>query len=174
MAFSSIPSALINVGKAVKKEIFTYIKDNFDDHESRINSLEGGSSGIVIFDEIVVNAASLFDGGSITGLDYYRASSNFSLLTAIVYIFEVGTITGTLEIDFQKSSSADFTSSVSVFTTKPSVNYSTASDYDESSNAVFDSGVQDISTGDYLRFDITQLPTGYVGKFGIYLVGEAN
>jgi len=39
MAYTSIPSENITVGKAVTSELMTTIKDNLDDHESRINGL---------------------------------------------------------------------------------------------------------------------------------------
>jgi len=39
MAYTSIPSENITVGKAVTSELMTTIKDDLDDHESRINGL---------------------------------------------------------------------------------------------------------------------------------------
>ena len=50
MAFVTIPSTLIEVGKAVKKELFQTIKDNLDDHESRISGLAGGANKIQVFE----------------------------------------------------------------------------------------------------------------------------
>lgn len=175
MAFSTLPDSIIQVGKALTRTLFkTYIKDNLDDHESRLSDVEASIGKIVVFDDLVINAASLESGGAITGLDVFRAPSDFNLLDAKVYIFEKGSLTGNLEIDFQVSSSADFTSSVSAFTTKPKIVYSTASDYDESANAVFDNTNKVIEEGDYIRFDVTELPTGGLGKFGVYLIGEAS
>ena len=53
MAYSSLSDTLIEVSKPTKREIFTTLKDNQDDHESRISGLEGGASKIVVFDEII-------------------------------------------------------------------------------------------------------------------------
>jgi len=53
MGFLTIPSELIQVGKALKKEIFLKTKDNFDDHETRINAVEAGGGGQVLFNQIV-------------------------------------------------------------------------------------------------------------------------
>lgn len=174
MAFTTIASSLIQVGKAVTASLFTTVKDNFDDLDTRVTGLEGSAGKIVIYDEVVLNAATLASGGSITGLDLWRSPSSFSLTDAKVYIFTKGSLTGNLEIDIKISSSADFTSSVSAFTTKPKIVYSTASDYDESTNAVFDNTNKIITAGDYIRLDISELPSGgTIGKFGIYLIGEA-
>lgn len=175
MAFSAISSSLVQAGKAITTTLMGLIRTNFDDHETRIAAIEAGASKIIVFDEIVINAATLSGGGSITGLGYYRVAADFDLTDSKVYIFTKGSLTGNLEIDIQKASSADFTSSVSVFTTKPKIVYSTASNYDESSNAVFDGTNKVLSAGDYLRLDISELPSGgTIGKFGIYLIGEAS
>ncbi len=54
MAYSSLSSTLIEVAKPTKKEIFTTLKSNQDDHETRIASIEaGGASKIILFNEIV-------------------------------------------------------------------------------------------------------------------------
>ena len=176
MAYNTIPSTLIQVGKAITRTLFsTYIKDNLDDLNSRILTVEATGGKVIIFDEIVINAATLESGGSISGLDIYRIPSSFDLIDAKIYIFEKGSLTGNLEMDIKVSSSADFTSAVSVFTTKPKIDYSTASDYDESTNAVFDITNKVMTAGEYLKLDITELPAnGSIGKFGVYLIGEAS
>lgn len=40
MSFTSIPSSLISQGKAIYHQLWTLAKANFDDHNSRINTLE--------------------------------------------------------------------------------------------------------------------------------------
>jgi hypothetical protein len=175
MAFTTIPSGSLDVGDPLKKELMDLIKSNQDDLDSRVSAVEGNAGKIVIFNEVVLNAASLSGGGTITGIDLYRAESNFNLTDAKVYIFTKGSLTGNLEIDVQLSSSADFTSSNSVFTTKPKIVYSTASDYDESANTVFNGTYQSITAGQYLRLDVSEVPSaGTIGKFGIYFIGEIS
>lgn len=172
MAFNSIPSSIIQVGKAITRQLWsTYVKDNLDDLNSRLQAIENTQGQLVIFDEVIINAA-IFD--TLTGVAVYRAPESYTLIDAKVYIFEKNSLTGTLEIDIQKSSSPDFTSSLSVFSTQPSIDYSTASDYEESSNAVFNVANNETSEGDYLRLDITSMPSsGTLGKFGVYLIAEA-
>lgn len=176
MAFNSLPDSLIQVGKAITRTLFkTYIKDNLDDLNTRTLALEGSVNKIVIFDEIVINAATLESGGTITGLDVYRVPSDFQLTDAKIFIFQKGSLTGTLEMDIKKSSTPDFTSATSVFTTQPSIDYASASDYDESNNTVFNVGAQSVVEGEFLRFDITELPSGgTLTAFGVYLVGEPS
>lgn len=159
MAFTTIPSALINVGKAIKKEIFTYVKDNFDDHESRLNTIEaGGSTSIEIFNDLVSVAST----DTYTGIDYFVCYAPTTLDTVEIRIFAKGGITsGILEIDILKSTSdLDDSNFSSILTTKASIDFSTASDYDVSVNAVIDGDTSALTQGDILRLDITSIPAG--------------
>ncbi len=169
MAFVTLDPNLLDVGDPVKKEIFDTIKSNEDDLDSRLTTQENGAGKIIVYNDLVLNAAS---AASFTGLDMFRASSAFTLIDAKVVIFETGSLTGTLEIDIKKNSSLNPAGFTTVFTTKPSINLGTASDYDESTNAVFDSGQISVSDNDYLRFDVTSLPTPVIGKFFIIVEGE--
>lgn len=172
MAFSAITTTAIQVGKALKAELFDLIRTNFNDHETRITSVEGTAAKIVVYNEMIVSSVQLV---AVDGIAYYRASSAFTLTDAKVGVHDISalSLSGSLSIDIQKSSSLDFTSSASVFTTEPSLNFATATSYDESTNAAFDVGQQSISAGDFLRFDITGFPTGdTLTKFQIYLIGE--
>ena len=174
MAFSTLPSALIAVGRAIRKEIFQTLKDNQDDLQSRLLTVEGAANKVVIFDFPVLNASSAV---SLTGLTDWEAPFSFNLLSAEVGIYEKGGITaGTLEIDIRKNTSRSDTGMTSVFTTRPSLDLSTASDYDNSTNAVLVAGQIPVSTGDVLRLDVTSLPTtgGTLGKFFIKFIGEAS
>lgn len=173
MAYTSIDTNDLDIGSPIKKELLDLIKSNEDDLDSRATALEGNANKIVIFNEIVRNAATLSGGGTVTGLDLYRCEGDFNLTDCKIAIFTKGSLTGNLEIDVQIASSADFTSSNSVFTTKPKIVYSTASDYDESANTVFNPSYQSVSAGDYLRLDISELPSGgTISKFIIYFLGE--
>lgn len=171
MAFTSISNLAIAVGQAIKKELFQLVKDNFDDHESRINQIETNNSKISIWEHLIINASSF---STATGMNYYEATSSFTVTSAQIRIFEKGSLTGTFEIDIKKSvTDLDGTSFVSIFTTRPSIAFASANDYDASTNQVFDVGQIDISPGDYLRFDITSMPSGGVmSKFLLNVYGE--
>ena len=172
MAFVSLDRTLIEVGKPGKKEVFDNFADNADDLDSRLTTQEQGAGKVFVYRDLVINAAS---ASSLTGLDQFRAQSSFTLIDAKVAIFDdvTGGLTGFLEFDIKKNTSLNPVGFTTVFTTKPSIDFSTASDFDESSNTVFDSGQVSVSVGDYLRLDITALPgSGIIGKFYLFVTGE--
>jgi hypothetical protein len=169
MAFSSLSSTLYEVGKAIKKELFQTLKLNQDDLNSRLLTVEAAANKIRFFNGTVLNAATY---ASATGLFFHRVEASYDITDAKIAIFDKGSITtGTLSLDVQVASSPDFASSSSLFTTEPSLDLSVAASYSESNNAVLDNGVKSVTEGDYLRFDISSLPTG-LSRFQIYLIGE--
>jgi hypothetical protein len=168
MAFIPIPSTSINVGKALKKELFDAVKSSLDDHENRINSLAVGASPIEVFNFPVLNASS---AGSLTGLTYFRATSAFNLALVQIEIFEKGIITsGILSVDVKKNTSLNSVGMTSVLTVQPSIDFSTASDYAISSGTL-DPLNQSIAQGDVLRLDVTSLPSIPLGKFRVLVYG---
>lgn len=170
MAFDPILEEEIEVGDPLKKELFDKIRANLDDHEDRVNELETSAAKITVFKYLVINAAG---ANTMTGMDYFKADENFNLTHATIQIFEKGSLTGALEIDVKKSTTdMDSASFSSVFTTKPKITMASASDYDTSTNQVFDNSQIAVAAGDYLRWDVTELPAGGIlGKFLITLYG---
>lgn len=169
MAFVTIDPALLDVGDPLKKEIFDAIKSNEDDLDTRLTSQEQGAGKVEVYNFVLGNATS---ASTLTGIAYYTAPSAFTLIDAKVGIFEKGTLTGTLEMDIKKNTSRDDVGMTTVFTTKPSIAFAGASDFDDSSNTVFDSGQTAVALGDVLRLDITALPSPVIGKFYVLLIGE--
>lgn len=171
MAFTTINSASIEVGDALKKDLFDLIKSNEDDHETRILSLESSAKKVEIFKYLLLNGSSF---STATGLDYYQAIESFTITDASIRIFEKGALTGSVEIDIKKSTTnMDSGSFTTIFTTKPKIVYSGASDYDSSANQVFDNTKIDIVAGDILRLDITIAPgNGVLPKLQIIAFGE--
>jgi len=172
MAFISISDLLIQVGKPIIKTLWDLTKDNFDDHESRIAGVEQGATKVEAWNSLTRvrgNAASL------TGLSVFRAPADMQLIEARVNIFEIGGSTGILEYDVKRSDAdaLDFALANSVFTTKPSIDMGTASDFDQSTNAVFDINEQTLAKDDQLRLDITSLPVNMT-VFQIFLLGELD
>lgn len=172
MAFQVINSSEIEVGDPIKAELFTKIKNSLDDHETRLSSQESSQKRIIIFDSLILNAAS---ANSFTGLMAANAPQDLILTDCYVQIFEKGSLTGALEIDIKRNTTPDNTGMVSVFTTKPKITYASASDYDKSVNQVFNPSQSTITSGHHLRLDITELPaSGVIGRFIVYLIGEAS
>jgi hypothetical protein len=171
MAFTTINPSAIEVGDPLTKDLFDTIKANEDDHESRLNTLETNASRVEIFALDIRNADS---SPSFTGFAYARMISDITITNAFVEIYEKGSLTGALEIDIKRSTTdKNDTSFTSIFTTKPKITMASASDYDTSTNQVFAPSQINLSVGDYLRLDITELPTsGVIGKFIVTCYGE--
>ena len=156
------------VGDPLKKDDWDKVKDNFDDHESRIASNESQAAKIIVYDSDVKLGAS---AASVTGLIHYKAIQAFTVTTVEIQIFSKGPIvSGILEIDVKKNTTPDDIGMTSIMTTLPSVDFSTASDYDTSSG-ILSVAEQDIAVDGFLRFDITSLPVG-LGSFRILVYGE--
>jgi hypothetical protein len=167
MAFLSIPSSWYSVGKAIKRQLLARIADDLDDLNSRVDSLTLGTSSVIVFNDIVLNASS---AASLTGLALYKAPAGFSVTNVELQIFEKGVISsGIVSIDIKKSSSLGGTFAT-ILTTPPSVNFATASNY-ASSTGVLNASQQDVAEGDYLKLDVISLPTIPLGKFRILVYG---
>lgn len=169
MAFDTINSNQIEIGDPVTKELWDKVKGNFDDHETRISQLETVGQKVIVFDFPLLNT---IQAGSLTGLTLWRSPFNFTLTEARIVVYDINGNSGTLELDVKKLISPSLNTFSSVFTTKPSVSFPTVANYTQSSNAVFDNALKDIITNDYLRLDITSLPSGILSKCHIYLIGE--
>jgi hypothetical protein len=168
MSYTAITSTEISVGAALKKELFQKVKDNFDNHESRIASLSLGSAPIEVFNLDIANATS---AATMTGVIYHESLAAFQITTVKVQIFEKGLITsGILEIDIKKNSTPDDIGMTSILITKPKIDFALNSDYD-SSLGVLDGAEQTIAAGDFLRLDITSLPTIPLGNFRVLVYG---
>lgn len=156
------------VGDAIKIDDWSTIKDNFDDHESRITAVEGQAAKIIAFDFDVLLGSS---AASLTAISYYKAIQSFTVTTVEIQIFEKGSITsGNLTIDVKKNDSPDDTGMVSIMSTLPTIDFSTASDY-ETASGILSPTEQDISVDDFLRLDVTSLPVG-LGAFRVVVYGE--
>jgi hypothetical protein len=168
MAYVTINPNTIDPGDPITADLFGKIKDNFDDHETRINSLEGVTQRVQVFNQLVVNNTS---NPALVGKEYFTVLQNMTITECYVQIFTKGSLTGSLEIDVQKASSLGGSYS-SIFSTKPKIVYASAANYDKSSNQIFNAGAS-VVEGDVLRFDLSTIPGGGVlDKFIIVCYGE--
>ena len=171
MAYVTINPANIQVGDPITAELFTQIKDNLDDLNSRSTDLESTARKVPIFMFDLVNASSF---ATATGLAYYQSVDTFTVTSAEIRIYEKGSLTGAVEIDIKRSTTdMDSGSFTSIFTTKPKITYASATNYDTSTNQVFNPGQISISPGDILRLDITETPSnGPLPKLKLIVYGE--
>lgn len=171
MPFVTIDPNSIQVGDPIKAELLNTIKDDLDYLNGEVNTLSISAKKVEVFKYWLLNGSSF---PTATAIDYYEAIEDFILTDAVVRIFEKGSLTGSVEIDVKRSTTdMDSASFTSVFTTRPSVNYTTAVDYQRSTNQVFDSAQTSIQAGDILRLDITGVPTsGVLSRIQLIVYGE--
>jgi hypothetical protein len=155
MAFDNLTATEIEVGKAVKKDLFRKIKDSLADLDTRATALEGGSGAIDIFNTDVF----IGNNPQTAGVAFWEAPFDLTLTECAIQIFARGVVTsGTLTIDIKKNSTPNPTGMTSVFTSAPTMNLASVSDYNRSTGT-FNPTYQDVLAGEILRFDITSLPT---------------
>lgn len=152
MAFSALNTSEIATGEPVKSEVMTKVKENFDDHESRISTLEASVNSFPPISFVVKGMYSKFGSGQ-TDVLFDRLNFNITLLAARLVIDKAGTA-GTTEVDiYYKRGVGAWTS---IFSTKPSVAFG-AGDKGISTNAVMSTTA--LLAGDLLRMDITSTQT---------------
>lgn len=161
MAFNPIDSNTIKVGDPITKDILDLIKANFDDHESRINSLATSGGTVFIF-----NGDVNFLNYSSTSPDifYYTARQDFSINDFRVRLFtKNGVSTGILSMRIEKSNDPNNSNFATILTTDISFNFATDTDYTEKVGSLNPS-LNDITTGQILRVKITSIPSDFTGK----------
>lgn len=168
MAYEEILASEIEVGKAVKKELWRKTRNSLIDHEQRIAALSLGAAPVEVFNLDIANASS---SASLTGVVNYKAITNFTVNLVEVQIFEKGGITsGFLTIDVKKNTSLDDLGMTSILTTLPSINFSLFPDY-SSSAGILNPALQTVVAGEFLRLDITSLPITPLGRFRVVVYG---
>lgn len=158
MSFTAITTGEIESGKPVRNDTQEKVRTNFNDHESRLQSLEGGSA--------TTYPPMIFRVGGPYG--YYPAAdgilkttTNFPItITGVRILIDTAGSSGTTEIDVKyKRGGGAWTS---ILTTKPSVSYSAGNDA-LSSNGVVNPAEADLQAGDIIRLDTTSVQTNGIG-----------
>lgn len=166
MAYSELSDSAIQVGKAIKKEIFKKLNDNVKDHEERISALALGSNPVEVCEANVEIRSSAVGNGDILT---YKAKSYFIMSQAQLQIFAKSPNTsGSLTIDILKAPSLDDTF-VSMLTTPITIDYALAVD-NELLDGVFD-GVPEVLSGEYIKVRVLASPTKYPVKFRVGVHG---
>lgn len=152
MAFTAFNSTEIQAGKPTKQELFTKLKDNFDDHESRLLNTE---ASLANFRPIAFDALGEYwrFGSPQTEVLWERINFDITLTAARLWVIEAGT-SGTLEVDVFLYRGAD--PAISIFSTPPSVGFA-AGNRALSTNAVF--SVTNLLAGDFLELRINSVQT---------------
>lgn len=152
MPFIAIDSTEVDSGKPVATTTLGKVKDNFDDHEERIQILESGVG--TTYPPLIFRVGGPYSqSGALTGI--IKTTTNFNILiTGARLLIDKAGSSGTTEIDVQfKRGAGAWTS---IFSTRPSVSY-TAGDDSISSNAVLNPSYTTLQAGDLIRLDITSV-----------------
>ena len=153
MSFNPLNTAEIAVGEPVKNTTQTKIKDNLDNLNERIESLEGGSS--TTYPPIILRVNGTYgEHGDLqlpaNGILKTTLNFNITITGARLIIDEAG-VSGTTEIDIKyKRGVGAYTS---IFTTKPSVGFASGDD-STSSNGILNISEVGLQAGDIIRLDI--------------------
>lgn len=162
MAYVAITAGEITTGEPVKSSTQTKIKENFENLDSRVTSLEGGSN--TVYPPIILGVNGAYgEAGELTVpfTGFLKTTMNFDItITGVRILIGTAGVSGTTEIDLKyKRGVGSYTS---IFTTKPSVSYSDGNDA-ISSNAVLNLSEVNLQAGDILRLDITSAQARAVG-----------
>lgn len=157
MAYSDLTSTEIGSGKPVSNPLLDKVKENFTNHETRIDALETGTS--TVYPPIIMKVNGNY--GSYGGVvDFLKTTLNFNLtITGVRILVEKAGTSGDTEIDLKfKRGAGSYTS---VLTTLPSCNYQDGDDFSSTGTAngsvaaVLNATYVDLQAGDILRLDIT-------------------
>lgn len=122
----------------------------------------GGASPVEIFNFTMGTRGT---ESTITGAMHFRAPQGLTISSVVIQIYEKnGVSSGTLTVDIKKNTSPNDVGMTSIFSAAPSFDFSTAADYATSSGTISTSSV---SSGNYLRVDVTSIPSGWAGYFQV-------
>lgn len=94
---------------------------------------------------------------SLIGMTYFKAPSSMTITKVELQLFTKGSATsGILELDVLKSSSLSI-AATTIMSAKPSLNMTTAVDYQTALGTV-NPALAAVSEGDYIRLDLTSIP----------------
>lgn len=163
MSFSTIQTAIIAAGQAVKQELFTFIKDNFDDHESRITTTEAAIGRLppITFNVIGTLYAPLAMDEALI----YRVESDLRVTAARLLVKQCGS-SGSVQVDVEYKRGVG--SWTSILSSVISASY-TAGDYSVTTGTL---SVQDFLAGDLIRLNIDSVQAS-MEDFAIYLENES-
>jgi hypothetical protein len=163
MSYSAITSGEIASGEPVKADTLTKVKDNFTDHESRIQTIETGVGTTYPPMTFTVNGpyGKYSTGTPFLGLTYTTTNFNITITGVRLIILTAGS-GGTTEVDVQfKRGAGTWTS---ILTTPPSAASTDGNNY-TSTNGVVNATYADLLAGDLIRLDLSSVQTGAAEDF---------
>jgi len=176
MAFVTIPTGWLAVGQALKKQLFDRIKDNFDDHETRLSSVEAGTNKVELFNFEVAGYITNYSTAELTGIGTFKANSNLTITEAKIVLINgpfspvSSGLTGAIEIDLQRSVNNGLTWN-SIFLVRPKIEDGINTTGSASQTPTFITGGESITQGDLVRLSVTS-KKDLQGSFLVQVYGE--
>ncbi len=156
MSFIPVTTNEIATGEPVSNNVQTKVKENLDNLNARVTTLEGGGS--TVYPPIIMRVnGSYGESGdlAIPAVGLLKTTLNFNLtVTGARLIIDQAGISGVTEVDIEYKRGAG--SWTSIFTTKPSVSYTAGNDA-TSTNAQLDAGQVNLQAGDLVRLSISSV-----------------
>lgn len=145
MAFVTINSADIVAGEPTKQELFSTIKDDLDDLDSRLTTVEGSTN---LYRPIQFDVLGLYGDGIVQdGLMFDLVRFDITILNVVLFIHDAGSSgSTTIDVEYKRGVGA-FTS---VLTSPLSV-AAASGDYATGTGTL---GTTSLLTGDILRLNV--------------------
>jgi hypothetical protein len=141
------------------------LKDAIEDGD--IGGGGGGGAPLEVFNHVVSVGA---PAATLTGLSYFMAPVAFNITSVRLLVYtKNGVASGFLEADIKKNTTPAGAGMVSILTTKPIINFASDPDYTLSSGVIATAAV---ANNNFLRLDITSIPTGWAGRFQVLVYGS--
>jgi hypothetical protein len=178
MAFITIPDSWLTVGEAIKKRLFIRVKDNLDDHETRLNAVEQGVNKVTIFNFEVMGFISNYTAAELTGISTYRAPQDLIITEVKIAILNssstptTSSSAGSLSIDLQKSTNGGATWA-SVLVSQPTIGDGHYLAGEESNLVSFNTGGEILLQDELLRVSVTSKKDSQ-GSFQILCYGDLS
>lgn len=178
MAFITVPSSWLTIGEAIKQRLFTRFKDNQDNHELRINTIEAGINKTIIFDFEVIGYISNYSASELIGIGTYLAPQNMIITEVKIILLNssqtptVSSSAGSLSIDLQRSTDGGSTWST-VLTSKPSIGDGLYLSGASSSLVAFNVGGEILLLNQLLRVNVSSKKDSQ-GSFQVIVYGDLS
>jgi len=175
MAFISLPSTWIEVGRALKKKIFNNLKNSLDDHETRINGLEEGANKIELFNFEVMGYINHYSAAELVQIGTFKAPIDLTIIEASLTLMNssngpTSNSDGYLEIDLQKSTDNGVTWNT-ILETKPRIEVGVTDTGSVSGIVTFITNGENINADEIVRVNVTSKKDTQ-GSFLITVYGE--
>lgn len=168
MPFVTLDPADIEAGKPVKEEIFSTIKENEDDHESRIAGVEQNSAVDIVNLKATGNIEEYDSVELTTRMPTYRSPVDQTIVNVLITLLTPST-SGDLELELDRSQD-DGVTWVPILSSPVTLSGITVGSLSGAVNFV-SAGHQTLNQNDMLRLRITGVQVDQ-GEFHISIYGE--